>query len=185
MCARRSLNGVGQSGRLSEASLTDFMWDLQTFENAKSPFCCRCSPPCSSQSEWRSQVRSWSTAASKKKKIKWKYVFRIWTWTCQIHNFTCDFPPKDWKVSETSSSQCLLGNNNKKGAVVSEGHEGMADRRDYTVSQSVAGTNNLQLVWHKLTTPHHISVHSQQTLNNSPSAVKGSDVLKPFLWITN
>jgi len=45
-----------------------------------------------------------------------------------------------------SSSQCLLGKKNEKGAVVSEGHEGMAKRRDYTVSQSVSGTNNLQLV---------------------------------------
>lgn len=69
--------GHGQSGRLSEASLTCV--ELQTFEKRQEPFfCCRCSPHCFSQSRWRSQVRSSSTSASKttktpqKKKTKMK-----------------------------------------------------------------------------------------------------------------
>lgn len=145
--------------------------ELQTLEIAKSPFCCRCSPPCFSQSKWRSQVRS----KKKKKNTKRKCVVsKIWTVlnvsNLQLHLW---FPLKHWKVSETSSSQCLLGKSNKKkggGGAVVQWVKGMKVWLTGEIKQSVSPcraqtTCSLSAVWHKLTTPQHISLHSQQTDN--------------------
>lgn len=71
------------------------------------------------------------------------------------------FPRKHWNVKETSSSQCLLGKNNKKEAVVSEGHEGMANRGDYTVGQSVRVRRKQPaacLTWADNATTHQITL---------------------------
>lgn len=156
MCVSACVQGqwVGVLGRegvsvelLSQTScgVTDFL------ENTKSPFCCCCSPPHLSQSEQKPPVRSWITAASKTIII---FILSTNLQNVNKENLKCVkftpsllFSTKRLRGEENSSSQCLLG---KKqwwgGAVVSEGHEGMANRGDYTVSQSVSATNNLQLV---------------------------------------
>lgn len=80
-------------------------------------------------------------------KTKWKSELELSNiLNVQLHLWC---PLEHWKVSETSSSQCLLGKKNKKGAVVGEGHDGVAYRRDYTVC---------------LSTLRHITLHSQQPL---------------------
>lgn len=97
---------------------------------------------------------------------------------CQIH--TC--ASTEWlSGEEESSSQCLLGKNNdgrgRGGAVVSEGHEGMASRGDYTVSQSASATNDLQLV-RCLTQSDNATTHQLRLRQGAVTVSQGRQLLK-------
>lgn len=103
---------------------------------------------------------------------------RVKTWQI-LHFVISTEAPK--KGNETSSSQCLLGKNNKKGerggAAVSEGHEGTANRRLHSqpVSRSVSGTNNLQLC---LTQTDNATTH-QSTLPAAVTVYQGGRAGRP------
>ena len=150
VCARRSLNGC-----LAEwASQWSFSDSNVTFgvttKKQKTPRALSATRLGGfSQSKRRSQVRSWSTSASKRKKIIRKNMFRVQTWQI-LHFVISTEAPK--KGNEASSSQCLLGKNNKGGGGLLW-VKGMKVRLtgDYTVSQSVGACRTqttCSFVWH-------------------------------------
>lgn len=119
---------VRQSRRLREGESVSFHVELQTFrKKPRALFCRRYSPPRFSQSQRESQAMTRSNQEeelSNRKCIKFPPSLLI--------------PAADWKVQARRQlpSACWV-ETVKRGPCVSEGWEDMAERRDYTVSQTV------------------------------------------------
>lgn len=112
--------------------------------------------------------------------------FRIW-WETLTSTSNFQQRTEKW-ARRPAPSACWvkkINNNNKikKGAVVSEGHEGLANRRDYTVSQSTTCSLS-DANWQRHNTSgstesRRVRTVCQRGRAERPSAVKGSKVFSP------
>lgn len=84
-------------------------------------------------------------------------------WSCVAHIWS----PPHW---EQIQLPVPTGETQQKGDIKSEGHESVAKRRDYTLTQPVSPMSGIILkssaAWHEPTMPQHISVCFQQSRNN-------------------
>lgn len=154
--------GVGLSGCLRGTFLTRVRCvEVQTFENAKSPFCCRCSAPCFSQSRWRSQVESHRTPASKLLNVQ---NGNMDAQMCQTHNFDLRFPPQCWKWERHQAPSACWVKIIQKGASVNEGCVGMANRRLHSKAVCVGHNQPAACLSSDTNWQRRVTSDSQQTL---------------------
>lgn len=177
---------VRQSGRLSETSDIFHVWSYRLL---KTPRALSAAAALLHVSANKSENHKWGHGRLSPQRKKETYI----KWNENMSSLKCErgslnvsnsqlhswFPPKDWKVSETSSSQCLLGKNNKKWGLLWV--KGMKVWLTGEITQSVSPrraqtTCSLSAVWHKLTTPQHISLHSQQTVTTVSAWTSWTDI---------
>lgn len=164
VCARRSLNGCEAEWASHEASLKDFMWSYRLL--GQKPFSAAAALLHVSANQGgnqkRNKINDTKLPLELDHGVKFTPPLLISTRGLKSERDVQLPEPAGWKIIKRG---LLLWVKGMKVWLTGEITQSVSSRRAQTTCSSSAD-------WHKLTTPQHISFHSQQTSNNSLSAWK-------------